>query len=367
MATTTIKDVVTHLETFAPLAYQEDYDNSGLLVGDRSAAVTGILVTLDCTEAVIDEALAQGCNLIVAHHPIVFRGIKQLTGKNYVERTVIKAIKNDVAIYAIHTNLDNVANGVNQKIAERLGLINCRILQPRAKTLAKLVTFIPKDNAGEVLDALYAAGAGQIGNYSNCSFQTTGTGTFKPGEGTNPTIGEQHRQEFVEEVRAEVIFPEHLSSSILQALFAAHPYEEVAYYLESVNNVDQHVGSGLIGELKQPMEPIQFLSGLKTKMNAGSIRHTALLNQTVKTVAVCGGAGSFLLPSAMRQGADVLVSADFKYHEFFDADGKIIIADIGHYESEQFTKELLVDVIKEKFTTFAIIFSNTVTNPLSYL
>jgi dinuclear metal center YbgI/SA1388 family protein len=367
MATATIKDVTNHLEALAPRAYQEEYDNSGLLTGNAGAEVTGVLVTLDCTEKVIDEAIALKCNLIVAHHPILFRGLKRITGQTYVERAIIKAIKNDIAIYSIHTNLDNVIGGVNKRIAERIGLKNLSILQPKKETLMKLVTFVPEQNTGDVLDALHAAGAGNIGEYKNCSFTVVGEGKFKPTGNANPHIGELNQLERVSETRCEVIFPEHLSHKIVAALKETHPYEEVAYYLSKLENENQEVGSGMIGELESPMEPIDFLNRLKSAMNTACIRHTALVNRPIRKVAVCGGAGSFLLNTAIARGADVFVSSDFKYHEFFDADEKLIIADIGHYESEQFTKDLLVEVLKEKFTTFAIIFSNTGTNPLSYL
>jgi len=366
MATVTIKNVTDHLEAIAPLSYQEDYDNSGLLTGNAHDVVKGALVTLDCTEAVVDEAIQNNCNLIVAHHPIIFRGLKKITGKNYVERTIIKAIKNDIAIYAIHTNLDNVHNGVNKRIAEKIGLKNLKVLKSKQGTLLKLVTFIPRENSGDVLNALHKAGAGNIGDYKNCSFQILGEGTFMPTGNAQPYIGQANELEQVEEIRAEVIFPEHLSRKVLSALRESHPYEEVAYYLSKLENENQEVGSGMIGDLEKATEPFEFLKGLKIQMNAKLIRHTNPLKD-IKRVAVCGGAGSFLLSSAIAQGADVFVSSDFKYHEFFDADNKIMIADIGHYESEQFTKDLLADVLKEKFTTFAIIFSSTVTNPISYI
>ncbi len=366
MATITIKNVTDYLESLAPRSFQEDYDNSGLLTGDLNAPVKAILVTLDCIESVVDEAIQNNWNMIVAHHPIIFRGLKKITGQNYVERTIIKAIKNDIAIYAIHTNLDNVHTGVNRKIAEKIGLKNLKVLKPRKDTLCKLVTFIPKENAGDVLDALHKAGAGNIGDYKNCSFQVAGEGTFMPTGKAQPHIGQTNQLERVDEIRAEVIFPNHLTPKVLKALKESHPYEEVAYYLSRLENENQEVGSGMIGELEKPIEPFEFLNGLKKEMNAKIVRHTQPTKE-IKKVAVCGGAGSFLLPSAIAQGADAFVSADFKYHEFFDAEGKIMIADIGHYESEQFTKDLLVEVLKEKFTTFAIIFSKTVTNPLSYL
>ena len=363
----TIGDVVKHLEALAPPAFQEDYDNSGLITGDSGLAVTSVLVTLDCTEEVVHEAISLGANLVIAHHPIVFRGLKKITGKTYVERTVIKAIKHDIAIYAIHTNLDNVYGGVNRKIAEQIGLTNLRILKPKKETLGKLVTFIPKENAESVLAALHEAGAGNVGNYKNCSFVVEGTGTFTPTGQAQPHIGEMDKQQKVNEVRAEVIFPVHLESKILAALKASHPYEEVAYYLQHIENENQEVGSGMIGELEEPEEPIGFLGRLKNSMNTNCVRHTSIVKPEIRRVAVCGGSGSFLLQDAIRANADVFVSADFKYHEFFDSDGKIIIADIGHFESEQFTKELISEVLREKFRTFAINFSKTVTNPIRYL
>jgi dinuclear metal center YbgI/SA1388 family protein len=364
---TQIREVTQYLETLAPRAYQESYDNSGLITGNASDLVKGILVSLDCTEAVIDEAIAQGCNMVVAHHPILFKGLKKITGSNYVERTILKAIRNNIAIYAIHTNLDNVHTGVNRKICEKVGLSNLRVLQPKKGILTKLVTFIPKPDTDRVLEAIHRAGAGQIGNYANCSFRVEGTGTFKPNELANPHIGTGEKQEFVTEDRVEVIFPSHIEGAVVGALKSSHPYEEVAFYLTPLLNENQEVGSGMIGLLEQPEEPLEFLKRLKKRMDLNVIRHTRLIDKPVKKVAVCGGAGSFLLPDAIRAGAQVFITADFKYHEFFDAEDRIIIADIGHYESEVFTKELLEEVLRKKFRTFAINFSSTVTNPISYL
>jgi dinuclear metal center YbgI/SA1388 family protein len=362
-----IKDVTRYLEEWAPLSYQESYDNSGLITGDPNTEVKGILLSLDCTEDVVDEAISSGCNLIVAHHPIVFKGLRKLTGSTYVERTVIKAIRNDVALYAIHTNLDNVHTGVNRTICEKIGLKNLKVLAPKNDTLNKLVTFIPKENASQVTKALYDAGAGQVGDYENCSFQLDGIGTFMPTESTSPYIGEHQKQTYVDETRVELVFPGHLKGKILKALKAAHPYEEVAYYFLPLLNENQHVGSGMIGDLVIPEEPLQFLQSLKIKMNLSVIRYTAPLTKNIQKIAVCGGAGSFLLPNAIQAGADAFVTADLKYHQFFDADQKIMIADIGHYESEVYTKELLMQVLTKKFHTFAIIFSKTRTNPISYI
>jgi dinuclear metal center YbgI/SA1388 family protein len=367
MAILTVKEITKYLEEFAPPAYQESYDNSGLLTGDPSQQVSGIMVTLDCTEEVVEEAIKARSNMIVAHHPILFRGLKKLTGSNYVERTVIKAIRNNIAIYAIHTNLDNVHRGVNRKICERIGLRNVRILAPREDVLSKLVTFVPTENADVVIEALHQAGAGQIGNYENCSFKMEGTGSFKPNEQAHPAVGRKSVQEFVKETRVEVIFPSYLRSKILCELKKSHPYEEVAYYISQLQNSNQEVGSGMIGELEKGEEPSEFLLRLKVSMDLKVIRHTRLLDHPVKKIAVCGGSGRFLLSNAIQAGAQVYITADFKYHEFFDAEGEIIVADIGHYESEVFTKDLLAEVLTKKFPTFAINFSRTVTNPISYL
>lgn len=362
----TIQRVIRELETLAPSAYQESYDNSGLIVGNPQAEVSGILISLDSTEPVVEEALARNCNLIVSHHPIVFSGLKSLTGKNYVERTVIKAIKNNIALYAIHTNLDSVQHGVNRRISERLGLQNTRILAPKTDTLQKLVTFAPLADANKVLQALGEAGAGQIGNYRNCSFRTTGTGAFQPNDQAKPHIGEAGKLEQVEEQRIEVIYPAHLANQILTALREAHPYEEVAYYQQALLNQNQEVGSGMIGELPEPLSGTDFLTHLKTSMQLPVVRHSRLLEKPVRRVAVCGGAGSFLLPHALRQQADAFVTADFKYHEFFDADGQLIIADIGHHESEVFTKDLLWEFLSEKFVNFAVHLAKVNTNPVFY-
>jgi len=361
-----IRDVTDFLETLAPLAYQESYDNAGLIVGDPAAEVTGVLTSLDCTEAVIDEAVKKGCNLVVAHHPVVFRGLKKLNGKTYVERAVIRAIKAGVALYAIHTNLDHVRGGVNFKIAEKLGLEAVRILAPKRETLLKLVAFVPVEHTQRVLGALYAAGAGGVGEYKNCSFRVEGTGTFRPGEGTNPAIGQIGRDEEVTEHRIEVLLPTPLEGLVLAALRESHPYEEVAFYLQKLENSNQDVGSGAIGTLPEALDETAFLRFLKEKMHLHVIRHTLLRGKPVRTVAVCGGAGSFLLPDALRQGADAFVTADFKYHEFFDAESRLVVCDIGHYESEVFTKELLRDVLAKKFITFAVEISETPTNPVNY-
>jgi dinuclear metal center YbgI/SA1388 family protein len=367
MATITIKQVIESLEKLAPPQYQEEYDNSGLITGQAADDVKSILITLDCTEAVVEEAISKSCNLIIAHHPILFKGVKRLTGNTYVERVLIRAIRNQIAIYAIHTNLDNVIQGVNKKIADRLGLKNLQVLSPRQNTLSKIVTFIPLDYSEKVISALHDAGAGHVGNYSHCSFSLEGRGAYLPTENAKPFAGSKGKLEKTKETRVEMIFPKPLLTKILTALRQSHPYEEVAYFVSDLANQNQEVGSGMLGELPVPEESLGFLNRLKTVMNTNCVRYTNIHAKHITKVALCGGAGSFLLPQAIAKGADVFISADFKYHEFFDADNKITIADIGHYESEQFTKELIGEYLQEKFPTFAIIFSNVVTNPISYL
>lgn len=361
-----LSELTNYLETIAPLTYQESYDNSGLIVGDKNMSVTKILISLDCTVDVVDEAIEIGANVIVSHHPIVFSGLKKFNGKNYVERVVIKAIKNDIALYAIHTNLDNVSHGVNLKITERLGLINAKILEPKKSLLSKLVTFVPNEHAANVRDQLFAAGAGHIGNYSECSFNAEGYGTFKGNDNSNAFVGEKNITHKEPETRIEVMFPSRLESNILIALKDAHPYEEVAYDVISINNEHQEVGSGMIAEFKEAISELEFLNILTKSLNSPVVRHTALQNKMIKKVAVCGGSGSFLLNSAMKNNADAFVTADYKYHQFFDAEGKILICDVGHYESEQFTMELLLEKIQKKFPTFAVCLTKCNTNAVHY-
>jgi dinuclear metal center YbgI/SA1388 family protein len=362
-----IKDITGFLESIAPLEYQESYDNCGLIVGDKNSPVNKALVTLDVTEAVIDEAIAEKCQLVIAHHPIVFAGLKKLNGKNYVERTVIKAIKNNIAIYAIHTNLDNVMAGVNAKICERLGLVDCEILLPKKQLLKKLYTFIPLDHYANVAQAVFEAGAGYIGNYSEASFSAPGMGTFKGNEASNPVVGKKGVMETVEEVKFETIFPAVIERKVVEALIKAHPYEEVAYDIVTLENYYSKIGSGMVGNLKKPVDELAFLKTTKKQLQTDCIRYTPLRQKEVKRVAVCGGSGRFLLNNAIAAGADVFVTADFKYHDFFDAEGKIVVADVGHFESEQFTKHLLIEIISEKFPTFAALMSKINTNPINYL
>lgn len=361
-----LAEIIRHLESIAPPAFQESYDNAGLLTGMPSRECSGILVTLDATEEVIMEAKQKNCNMVVAHHPIIFRGLKKINGKNYVERAVIAAIRNDIAIYAIHTNLDNVLHGVSGKMAELLGLENTSILHFKENTLKKLFVFVPVESAEEVRMAIFNAGGGNIGKYSQCSFNMDGTGTFTAQEGANPYIGEIGKPATAKEMKIEVVFPHYLEAQVVNAMLEAHPYEEVAYDVIDLSNLYQYAGSGVVGELPKEMDERAFLTRLKEVFGLAVVRHTPLLNRPVKRVAVCGGAGSFLIPNALGAGAHVYVTADVKYHEFFDADGRMVIADIGHFESEQFTIDLLHEILVQKFPTFAVLKPGTKTNPVNY-
>ncbi|HAH23384.1 MAG TPA: Nif3-like dinuclear metal center hexameric protein [Prolixibacteraceae bacterium] len=362
-----IRQIAHFIESIAPLSFQESYDNSGLIIGHPEDEISGILITLDITEEVIEEAINRKLNMVIAHHPIIFSGLKKLTGKNYIERCVAKAIKYDIAIYSAHTNLDGVFGGVNSKICEKLQLQNCRMLIPMQGFLKKLVTFVPSADAERVRTALFETGAGHIGNYDSCSFNQTGTGSFKGNELTNPYIGEKNKLHFEDETRIETIFPKHLQHTIIQALLKAHPYEEVAYDIYPLDNEFPLGGTGMIGELVEPMEEMTFLQNLKKTFNCPVVKYTRLLGKPIKTVAVCGGAGSSFLNKAIAQKADIFISGDFKYHQFFDAEQQIIIADIGHFESEQFTKEVFYELLTKKFPKFAVHLSENCTNPVNYL
>ena len=370
---TKIKQITDLIEQLSPLAYAEDFDNVGLLVGDDQQEVQGVLVTLDCLETTIDEAIEKNCNLIVSFHPIIFKGLKKLNGKSYVERTVIKAIKNDIAIYAMHTALDNSFEGVSAKMAEMLDLENTKVLMPQKGHLRKLTTYAPENSAKEIREALFTAGAGQIGNYSHCSFNLQGEGTYLGNEQSNPSVGDKGNLETVGENFISVIFEKHLESQILKALEETHPYEEVAYEIVALENVHDKIGMGMMGELKRPLSPHNFFENLKRTFNLKMIRHSDIISSEIKKVAVLGGSGSFAIEQAIRSGADIFVTADLKYHDFYRAEGKLILADIGHYESEQFTKNLLVEYLTKKITNFApalpkgrIILAKNNTNPINY-
>ncbi|MBS1643392.1 MAG: Nif3-like dinuclear metal center hexameric protein [Bacteroidetes bacterium] len=361
-----IQDVINALEKLANPSLQETYDNCGLLTGNNQWQCTGVLCTLDCLENIIDEAITKKCNLIVAHHPIIFSGLKKLSTNHYVERTIIKAIKNDIAIYAIHTNLDNIKHGVNKIIADKLGLQNQQILFPKTKQLMKLFVFVPIEYANKLKDAIFNVGGGNIGNYSECSFSAEGVGTFKASEKTNPFVGEIGERHSEKELKIEVVFPAWLQNEILEAVRKAHPYEEIAYDIVALENKYQDVGSGIIGNLPKPKDEKLFLAEIKAAFELQTIKHTQLLDKKVEKVAVCGGSGSFLINKAKAAKADFFITSDIKYHEFFEADNTLVLADIGHWESEQFTSNLLLAFLQAKFPTFAVLKSEVYTNPARY-
>lgn len=362
-----LKEIISILEEMAPLAYAEDFDNVGLLVGDTETEITGILVCHDALESVIEEAIAKKHNLVVCFHPILFSGIKKITGKNYVERAILKAIKNDIAIYAVHTALDNHPNGVNKIFCDALGLVSTKILVPKQQFIQKLTTYTIPENATELRNALFDAGAGKIGNYEDCSFHSKGIGTYMGNENSNPEIGE--RLEFVEaeEIKIEVTFEKYLQSKILKALFSNHVYEEVAYEVYDLQNTHQNIGLGYIGELSNEMEELDFLQFVKERMECGGIRHSAFTGKKIKKVAVLGGSGSFAIKNALQAGADAYLTADLKYHNFYEAENKLLLADIGHFESERYTKNYIVDYLTKKIPNFAVDLSQINTNPVKYL
>lgn len=359
-----IKDIVAVLEHRAPRTLQEEYDNSGLQVGDPDADINSAMVCLDCTEAVVEEAAEHGCGLVISHHPVIFKGLKSLVAKSYVERTILLALKHGIAIYAVHTNLDNVIEGVNGEIASALGLKPLHVLDPKPGQLRKLVVFVPTAYAEKVRNALFQAGAGRIGAYDECSFSKEGVGTFRGGEGTNPFVGRRGDRHHEPEVRVETIFHAPNERALLAAMKAAHPYEEVAYDLYPLANDHQGVGSGLVGEWEHPLSEAEFLAKLKLTFGLKAIRHTRLRGGSIQRVALCGGSGAFLLGRAIASGADAYITGDVKYHQFFDVDGKLLLADIGHYGSEQFTMRLLRNWLGEHFPTFAVRLTENVTDPI---
>lgn len=361
-----VKDVVRVFEEFAPAALCEDFDNVGLLVGEMGQPVSKALITIDVTEEVVDEALANGCDLIVSHHPIMLNGIKRLNGRDDQERLIIKAIRNQMAIFSAHTNVDRVLKGVSGRMAQKLGLMNCTVLDPVSKQLLKLVVYVPSTHAAPVRQALFNAGAGGVGNYDSCSFNNQGMGTFRAGEKANPFVGVPGKIHQETEVRIEVVVPALRKQDVLQSMLEAHPYEEVAYDLVPIVNEWPQVGYGIVGELPSGEGETAFLERLKATFKVEYIRHTPLLGRKVKKVALCGGSGSFLLKRAIASGADIFVTGDFKYHQFFEAEKSLIIADIGHYESEQFTKELFCELLTKNLSNFALCLSNVNTNPIKY-
>ncbi len=362
----TINDVIELLEAWTPTAYAEDFDNVGLLVGDKKNTISNILVSHDCLEGTVNEAISKDCNLIICFHPIIFSGLKRLTGSSYVERTVIKAIEHKIAIYALHTALDNVPYGVNHGMCNAIGLHNCKILIPKQQYLHKLTTYVPEKDAPKLRESLFNAGLGRIGNYDSCSFNVSGTGTFKPLEKSNPTLGSINELHQENEIQIHGVYEKHLESKVLNALLKNHPYEEVAYEITPLKNTHPHIGMGMIGQLGTPEDETSFLQRLKTVFGTGGIRHSALLDRKIQKVAVLGGSGAFAISAAIAQNADILVTADLKYHDYYKAENRILLADIGHYESESFTKNIIAEYLTKKIRNFAIILSEDNTNPINY-
>lgn len=362
-----LRKLTHYLEQIAPSSLQESYDNSGLLIGDFDKEVHKALITLDVTDEILNEAIYKQCDMVIAHHPLIFSALKRFNGKTYTDRLVAQAIKNDIAVYAIHTNLDNVDVGVNAMLARKIGLKNTRILAPKGDQLRKLITFCPVDHAEKVRKAMFTAGAGSIGEYDSCSFNQEGLGSFRAGEQADPFVGEINELHYEKEFKIETIYPVYLEREVISAMIDAHPYEEVAYDIFLLKNKYFRIGSGMIGELENIEDELAFLKRIKKVLGSGTIRHSRFLNRDIKKVALCGGSGSFLIDDAKAAGAHIFVTGDVKYHQFFDADGKIVIADVGHYESEQFTKELLHQLVVEKFSKFAVLISETDTNAVNYL
>ncbi len=361
-----ISEAIGIIEEWAPTGAAEDFDNVGLLVGDREAELRGILVTLDTLESVVDEAIEKNFNMIVSFHPIIFKGLKRITNNTYVERVVTKAIKHGIAIYAIHTSLDNHSKGVNYELCTALGLTDTSILIPKEGLIKKLTTYVPSESTEKVRQALFKAGAGSMGKYSHCSFTSTGKGSFLPEEGSNPALGEVGKLQFEDEDHLELTFPSYRESAVLKALFNTHPYEEVAYDITTLDNKNQHMGMGMIGEFEEAKNEKAFLEHLKSVLQTPCIKHSRLLEKPVKKVAVLGGSGAFAINAAINAGADAFVSSDIKYHQYFEAEDKLLIADVGHYESEQFTKSLIADYLTKKIPNFAIALAESNTNPIYY-
>ncbi|HQJ90286.1 MAG TPA: Nif3-like dinuclear metal center hexameric protein [Paludibacteraceae bacterium] len=362
-----IKELTAKFEEYAPLSYQESYDNCGMQVGTPEAEIRGVLLTLDITEGVIDEAIAKGCNLIIAHHPLIFRGVKKIIGRDHIERCIIKAIKNDVAIYASHTNMDKMKNGVSARLAQKIGLKDLEILVPEQNCLFKIVTFVPTASAAFVRQTLFEAGAGTIGKYDRCSYSINGEGTFRAGNDCHPFVGAIGGEHHEEEVRIETIIKkEHLSRAI-KALLAVHPYEDPAYDIYELKNEHKEAGLGIIGNLPEETELLSYLKMVKEKLQVGAIRYTEPPKKKIKRVALCGGSGSEFVQNAIAKGADLYISGDFKYHDLFNAENIITIADVGHFESEQFTKEIFFEIVSKNNPKFAIQFSDYKTNPINYI
>ena len=360
-----IQSITDCLEQWAPPSLALSYDNCGLLIGDPNQLVKKALVSLDVTEGVVQEAIDQQANLIIAHHPIIFKGLRSIRPTTDSQRAIILAIKHDIAIYAIHTNLDRVDDGVNKALADRLNLSNRSVLE-EASNLYKLITFVPTKDLQVVRNALFSIGAGSIGEYKKTSFVSSGVGSFQGSASSNPSIGKAGEFTEVEEEKLEVLLTDTLLSSALKTLQEYHPYEEVAYDIVPLRNKNQNHGSGMIGELREPLSPDDFIQYLTNHLGLQLVRHSPLIKSKIKRVAICGGAGFDLLKNARQKGADAYVTADLKYHDFFEADSSLLLCDIGHYESEHWVIQEIKDYLTRNFANFAVLSTTVNTNPVHY-
>lgn len=361
-----LKDLTSYLESAVPLPFQESYDNSGLQVGSPEKEISSAMISLDVTEEVIDEAIADKCDLVVSHHPLIFNGIKSLTGKSFTERIIYKAVKSDIAVYSAHTNLDIFNNGVSRKMAEKIGLEEITVLSPSQNKLLKLVTYIPESHMETVRNAIFEAGAGVIGNYDQCGFISSGTGSFRANASAKPFIGEKGKIHFEDEIRFETILFTHIREKVVKALLETHPYEEVAYDLYALENSNVEIGLGCVGKLAEPVSEDDFLQLVNSALGARGIRYSRLTGKKIRKVALCGGSGISLLNMAINSGADAYLTADIRYHDFFKTESKLLLVDAGHFETEKFSREILKDLIIKKFPKFAVRFSETNTNPINY-
>lgn len=360
-------EIVDYLESHYPSTYKEEYDNTGLLIGSPETIVKAVLVCVDVTEEIIDEAIAKHCQMIISHHPLIFGAIKRLTGRSAPERAIEKAIRHELCVFAMHTNLDNLFPGVNGAICQKLGIVEMRILKPKENLLRKIVTFVPESHAETIRQAMFDAGAGKIGNYDSCSFNTQGQGSFRALEDANPFTGTINQLHFEPEIKIEAIYPVHLEKYIIEAMIQAHPYEEVAYDILLLGNKDKHAGSGMIGQLPEPIDALKFLNNVKSKLGLPYLKFSGMMERKIQKIALCGGSGSFLIAEAMQAGADVFLTGDLKYHDYFFPEQNMLLVDFGHYESEQFTKDLIAQLLIKNFSTFAVLKTERNTNPVKYI
>jgi dinuclear metal center YbgI/SA1388 family protein len=362
-----VKDIASWLDTAVPLSFQESWDNSGLQIGNPETEISSALLTLDVTEEVVDEAISENCQMIISHHPVIFSGLKKITGSSSTDRIIIKALRDDIAIYSSHTNLDVFSNGVSRKMAEKIGLCNVTPLSPLRERLLKLVTFVPESHIDRVSEALFGAGAGHIGNYDYCGFTISGTGSFRAGPDSSPFVGEKGKIHHENEVRLETIMFSHLRESVVKALRGSHPYEEPAFDIYPLSNYTTEEGLGCKGEFSGPVEEKMLIEMVSSVFGSKSVRYSGLTGRPVIMTALCGGSGSSLLGDAISSGAGAFITGDVRYHTFIEASGRILLIDAGHFETEKFATEILYDLIIKKFPKFALRFSNKNSNPINYL